>query len=755
MANNLIQIKRSLNTATPASLANGEFAFTSNGDVLYIGANGGIVPIAGKRVPGTLTANQALVANSTSGIDKIITANLTLSSFSVNTINAIANLTHLGAASNSELTTTWAIKTFVDSKVAQASNPQGSNGQFQYNDSGVLAGTPNMLYDKVNSIVTIGNSTINVSFGQLSSANQLAKFSGNQNTYLQVIHQNSNTGNNASADYMLFNDAGVVGNGEVNYLDLGYNGANYNQPDYTITDAGGGYLYTANGSLVVGTKESAAGAVLKFFTGGTLATNERMRIDNSGNVGIGNTAPNAKLQVTGTANISGLTTISANLVLGAALSANGSTGTAGYALKSGGTGNVYWESVAAGVSGSDTQVQFNDGGALGADAGLTYNKTTDTLTVAGAVNVGAAVVANTTALKVGSTTLTTTNAVFGGTIAANGGVGSTGQALISGGSANAFWSTIGNGTVTSVATANGIGGGTITGSGTLYAVGNNGIVANTSGIFAKQANGISVDASGINVLANSGIVANTTGVFAKAANGISVDGAGINVVGSNGIISNTTGTHVRTGSTLTVNTLGIHVNSALSLTDLTLSGNLTINGTLTTVDTTSLTVKDSLIELANGNGSTDSLDIGIYGQYGATGTKFTGLFRDATDGVYKLFTGSQTEPTTTVDTAAAGYTQATLQAYLNTGAFVSNVGSVAITANSTVNVAIVANTLSLTTALPVTSGGTGLNSIAVGDLLIGNSTNTITRLTAGTDGYVLQINGTGVVAWNTLDGGTF
>ena len=36
------------------------------------------------------------------------------------------------------------------------------------------------------------------------------------------------------------------------------------------------------------------------------------------------------------------------------------------------------------VGGSDTQVQFNDGGStLGGDSGLTYNKTTDTLTIAG------------------------------------------------------------------------------------------------------------------------------------------------------------------------------------------------------------------------------------------------------------------------------------------------------------------------------------------------------------------------------------
>jgi hypothetical protein len=35
-------------------------------------------------------------------------------------------------------------------------------------------------------------------------------------------------------------------------------------------------------------------------------------------------------------------------------------------------------------AGSDTHVQFNDGGALGGDAGLVYNKTTDVLTAGGA-----------------------------------------------------------------------------------------------------------------------------------------------------------------------------------------------------------------------------------------------------------------------------------------------------------------------------------------------------------------------------------
>ena len=56
----------------------------------------------------------------------------------------------------------------------------------------------------------------------------------------------------------------------------------------------------------------------------------------------------------------------------------------------------------ASVAGDDTQVQFNDGSAMGADAGLTYNKTTDVLTVAGGVNVGASAIPGMVALDSGA-----------------------------------------------------------------------------------------------------------------------------------------------------------------------------------------------------------------------------------------------------------------------------------------------------------------------------------------------------------------
>lgn len=69
--------------------------------------------------------------------------------------------------------------------------------------------------------------------------------------------------------------------------------------------------------------------------------------------------------------------------------------------------------------GLNTQVQFNDSGQFGADAGLVYNKTTDALTVAGSVLVGANVIANTSALFVGNSSvnsiITSSSASLGNT----------------------------------------------------------------------------------------------------------------------------------------------------------------------------------------------------------------------------------------------------------------------------------------------------------------------------------------------------
>jgi hypothetical protein len=622
MANNLIQIKRSLNTAIPASLANGEMAFTSNGDILYIGANGVIVPVAGKRVPGTLTANQALVANATSGIDKIIVANAAISQLNANGATGTSGqvLKSGGPGANSY----WA-----DTAAAVA----GSDTQIQFNDGGSLAGAAGLTYNKTSNNVTAANNL-------------------------------SVTANVASNNYT----------------------------------AGAGYGGATAGATV---NASTIGVSSNTIVNASLSATQ-LQITNS----------------TATANLTAIDLKIGTSVVNTTVIAAGA--------------NVFANTTTVFVGNSTVNSTHNSALLQVSNSTSTANLTAVALTIG-------TTVANTSALKVGNTTLTTTNAVFGGTISANGGVGSAGQALISGGAANAYWSTIGNGTVTSVASGNGITGGTITSTGTLYVTAGSGIAVNTTGV---------------HVLANSGIVSNSTGTFVNA-----------NTLG--GLIANTT-LQVKGSPTVVFDGTGnLAVNSAaLSFQDLTVSGNLTVLGDLVSMNVATLAVEDPLVVLAKDQSNTttytDAVDIGFYGSYGNTAQKnWTGLFRDQSDsGIFKLFSGNIPEPTTTVDTTNVNFAYATMQSYIRTGGagasgLIANSTTIAITANSTLNVAIVANTLSLATALPTTSGGTGLSTYAVGDLLVGNTSNALTKLAAGTDGYVLQINGTGVVAWNTLDGGTF
>ena len=97
--------------------------------------------------------------------------------------------------------------------------------------------------------------------------------------------------------------------------------------------------------------------------------------------------------------------------------------------------------------------------------------------------------------------------------------------------------------------------------------------------------------------------------------------------------------------------------------NVTIAGNLTVNGDTTTVNTATLSVEDPLIKLANGNNGADSVDIGFYGLYDTSGSQdlYAGLFRDANDsGKFKLFKDLQAEPSTTVNTGGTGYAAATL-----------------------------------------------------------------------------------------------
>lgn len=275
--------------------------------------------------------------------------------------------------------------------------------------------------------------------------------------------------------------------------------------------------------------------------------------------------------------------------------------------------------------------------------------------------------------------------------------------------------------------------------------------------FNMTTNTVSV---GSNVAVNTShlFIGNSTVNTAVQANLVSVRGTtGTTDISSLGMI---VGSTVVNSSVVTV-AGGSSINSTtISTTNMNVSGNLIVSGELTTVDANNLSVQDPLIKLSLGQANTgtyvDFNDIGYYGSYGNTSQKhYTGFFRDASDnGVFKLFYGEIPEPGHTVDTLDPAFNIGTLETYLKSGAFVSNAGSVAITANSTVNVHIVANTISLTSALTGVFGGTGHSTYNAEDLLVANSTNGFKKLSVGANGSILQVVNDEVV-WGELDGGTF
>jgi len=189
-----------------------------------------------------------------------------------------------------------------------------------------------------NSILSVGNSSMNVISGFLSSNSSLMEAYGNQNNYIEIAITNSNTGTNASSDLAIYDNAGLSGS---NFIDVGILNSNWSNTSWTINGGSDGYVYTGNTNLSIGT---AGQKYINFFANGTLATNEVMRITSGANVGIGNTNPNAKLQVTGTANISGNTAIGGIANLASDMNIGGNTNLNGNAYILGTAnivGNVY------------------------------------------------------------------------------------------------------------------------------------------------------------------------------------------------------------------------------------------------------------------------------------------------------------------------------------------------------------------------------------------------------------------------------
>lgn len=105
-------------------------------------------------------------------------------------------------------------------------------------------------------------------------------------------------------------------------------------------------------------------------------------------------------------------------------------------------------------------------------------------------------------------------------------------------------------------------------------------------------------------------------------------------------------------------------NGLVTLPDgLVVTGNLTVQGTTTTIEATNLAVADNMIYLRDGE-TTGNVDLGFAGNYNDGTYAHAGFFRDATDGRWKIFDSYTPEPdaASDINTSHASFALADFQA---------------------------------------------------------------------------------------------
>ena len=121
-----------------------------------------------------------------------------------------------------------------------------------------------------------GDSSANATLGFDIQTGAVGNFQANVNNYAFFYIVNANTGTQASADLTMYNDSWL--GDQDKWIDLGIDGSNYSNTNWTVAGPNDGYLYTGNSSIAIGSNT----ANIYLFAGGTLAANRKAIIAANG-----------------------------------------------------------------------------------------------------------------------------------------------------------------------------------------------------------------------------------------------------------------------------------------------------------------------------------------------------------------------------------------------------------------------------------------------------------------------------------------
>ena len=171
--------------------------------------------------------------------------------------------------------------------------------------------------------------------------------------------------------------------------------------------------------------------------------------------------------------------------------------------------------------------------------------------------------------------------------------------------------------------------------------------------------------------------------------------------------------------------------------DVTITGDLTVNGTTTTINSTTLTVDDKNIEIGSVSVPSDTTANG--GGITLKGATDKTLIWDSAN---SNWTSSEHWNIATGKEFKINNVKVLDATSLGSSVVSSSLTSVGTIATGTWN----------GTAVSEVYGGTNQTSYATGDILYASGANTLSKLTAGTDGYVLTL-ASGVPTWAAAAGG--